>query len=59
MPVCIGIGVSTPAQAAEVCTEADGVVVGSALVRRLLDGAGPDGAADFVAALRAGLDAAG
>jgi len=56
-PVCIGIGVSTPAQAAEVCAEADGVVVGSALVRRLLDGAGPEGAGAFVAALRAGIDA--
>jgi tryptophan synthase alpha chain len=57
-PVCIGIGVSTPDQAAEVCQEADGVVVGSALVRRLLDGAGPRGAAAFVAELRAGIDAA-
>jgi tryptophan synthase alpha chain len=56
-PVCIGIGVSTPDQAAEVCQEADGVVVGSALVRRLLDGAGPRGAAAFVAELRAGIDA--
>jgi len=36
---------------------ADGVVVGSALVRRLLDGGGPEEAADFVAALRAALDA--
>jgi tryptophan synthase alpha chain len=56
-PVCIGIGVSTPEQAAEVCAEADGVVVGSALVRRLLDGEGPAGAAAFVGALRAGIDA--
>jgi hypothetical protein len=32
-------------------------VVGSALVRRLLDGAGPEGAAAFVGALRAGIDA--
>jgi tryptophan synthase alpha chain len=56
-PVCVGIGVSTPDQAAEVCEAADGVVVGSALVRRLLDGAGPQGAADFVAELRAGIDA--
>ena len=55
-PVCIGIGVSTPAQAAEACSEADGVVVGSALVRRLLEGAGPEGAASFVASLRAGID---
>jgi tryptophan synthase alpha chain len=56
-PVCIGIGVSNPEQAAEVCTEADGVVVGSALVRKLLDGGGPGAAAAFVAELRAGIDA--
>ena len=53
----VGIGVSTPEQAAEACEEADGVIVGTALVRRLLEGAGPDGAAAFVAELRAGLDA--
>jgi tryptophan synthase alpha chain len=56
-PVCIGIGVSTPAQAAEACADADGVVVGSAIVRRLLDGAGPEGAGEFVGSLRAGIDA--
>ncbi len=56
LPVCVGIGVSTPDQAARVCEFADGVIVGSALVRRLLDGAGPDGAADFVSALRRALD---
>jgi tryptophan synthase alpha chain len=56
-PVLVGVGVSTPDQAAEVSRVADGVVVGSALVRRLLDGAGPEGAAAFVAELRAGLDA--
>ncbi len=43
LPVCVGIGVSTPEQAAAVCEVADGVVVGSALVRRLLEGEGPDG----------------
>ncbi|HZT66914.1 MAG TPA: tryptophan synthase subunit alpha [Acidimicrobiales bacterium] len=56
-PVLVGVGVSTPEQAVEVCTEADGVVVGSALVRRLLEGAGPEGAAEFVSTLRAALDA--
>ena len=56
MPVCVGIGVSTPEQAAEMCAVADGVVVGSALVRRLLEGAGPDGAAAFVGALRNAID---
>jgi tryptophan synthase alpha chain len=58
LPVCVGIGVSSAAQATEVCEDADGVVIGSALVRRLLDGAGPEGAAGFVAEVRAGLDAA-
>lgn len=58
MPVLVGIGVSTPAQAAEVAAVADGVIVGSALVRRLLDGGGPEAAGAFVADLRAGLDAA-
>jgi tryptophan synthase alpha chain len=58
-PVCIGIGVSNPEQAAQVCAEADGVVVGSALVRKLLDGGGPAAAGAFVAELRAGIDAVG
>ena len=56
-PVCVGIGVSNAEQAVAVCAEADGVVIGSALMRRLLDGAGPDGAAAFVAEVRAALDA--
>ncbi len=56
IPVCIGIGVSTPEQAVTVCQVADGVVVGSALVRRLLEGDGPVGAADFVSSLRHALD---
>jgi tryptophan synthase alpha chain len=55
-PVLLGVGVSTPDQAAEASRVADGVVVGSALVRRLLDGAGPEGAATFVADLRRALD---
>ncbi len=56
MPVCVGVGVSTPAQAAQVCEVADGVIVGSALVRRLLEGEGPDGAAAFVGSLRDAID---
>jgi tryptophan synthase alpha chain len=56
VPVCVGVGVSTPDQAAEVCEVADGVVVGSALVRRLLTDGGPEAAADFVGSLRAAID---
>ncbi len=42
LPVAVGLGVSTGAQAAEVASFADGVVVGSALVRAA-GGAGPGG----------------
>ncbi|CAN5550700.1 tryptophan synthase subunit alpha [soil metagenome] len=44
-PLCVGFGVSTPEQAKNVASIADGVIVGSALVK-MLDGAGtPDGRA--------------
>jgi len=43
LPVCVGLGVSNGKQAAEVAAFADGVIVGSAYVRELLDGRGPDG----------------
>ncbi|WP_432497515.1 tryptophan synthase subunit alpha [Kineococcus auxinigenes] len=43
--VCVGLGVSTPQQAAEVAQYADGVIVGSAFVARLLDaGSAAEGA---------------
>jgi tryptophan synthase alpha chain len=35
LPVAVGFGVSTPAQIAQVAAEADGVVVGSAIVERI------------------------
>ncbi len=57
--VCVGLGVSTPAQAAEVAAYADGVIVGSAFVRPLLEAAAPrDGIAQLervVAGLAAGV----
>ena len=56
-PVLVGFGVSTPDQAVEAAAEADGVIVGSALVRILRAGGGPEAAADFVGSLRAALDA--
>lgn len=56
-PVLVGVGVSTPEQAVEVCRVADGVVVGSALVRRLLEGAGPSEAGELVGGFRRALDA--
>jgi tryptophan synthase alpha chain len=50
LPVCVGLGVSNGDQAAEVASYADGVIVGSAFVRTLLDHA--DDPAAGVAALR-------
>jgi tryptophan synthase alpha chain len=48
LPVGVGLGVSSGDQAAEVAGFADGVIVGSAFVRRLLD-AGSDRAAGLAA----------
>jgi tryptophan synthase alpha chain len=39
LPICVGFGISTPAQARSVGNLADGVVVGSALVKAAEDGA--------------------
>ncbi len=44
IPVAVGIGVSSGDQAAEVAAFADGVIVGSAFVRTLLDHAGDEAA---------------
>lgn len=42
LPVCVGLGVSNREQAAQVAGFADGVIVGSALVRRLTEGSTPE-----------------
>ncbi|MEU1148146.1 tryptophan synthase subunit alpha [Streptomyces sp. NPDC005863] len=47
LPVCVGLGVSNARQAAEVAGFADGVIVGSAFVQRMLDA--PDEAAGLAA----------
>jgi tryptophan synthase alpha chain len=52
LPVAVGLGVSNRSQAAEVAGFADGVIVGSAFVRRLLD------TPDEVAGIRAVRDLA-
>ncbi|TQL04034.1 tryptophan synthase subunit alpha [Cellulomonas sp. SLBN-39] len=55
--VCVGLGVSTPEQAAQVAAYADGVIVGSALVRPLMEAATPTAGLDALAAAAAGLAA--
>jgi tryptophan synthase alpha chain len=56
VPVVVGVGVGTPKQAVEACEVADGVVVGSAIVQRMLDGGGPDGVATLVHEFRTAID---
>lgn len=56
LPVAVGFGISSPDQAAFVASVADGVVVGSALVR-ILGESGVAAAADFVTSLREAMDA--
>jgi tryptophan synthase alpha chain len=55
LPVGVGLGVSNGDQAAEVAGYADGVIVGSAFVRAMLDGGTDAAAAANVAALAAEL----
>jgi tryptophan synthase alpha chain len=67
LPVVVGFGVNTPEQAAAIGRNADGVVVGSALVRAVEKSLGPENRAtegtvaavtDLVAALAQGVRAA-
>ena len=59
LPVAVGIGVSTAAHAAEVAGYADGVIVGSALVKAIGEARDPaKEAGAFVGELRAGIEGA-
>lgn len=59
LPIAIGFGVSNPDQAREVAASGDGVVVGSAIVKRIADGGkSPEMVAEvsaFVKSLAAGV----
>jgi tryptophan synthase alpha chain len=57
-PVLLGIGISNAEQAVEAAQYGDGVIIGSALMARLLNGGGPDAAHEFVSELRTALDRA-
>jgi tryptophan synthase alpha chain len=54
LPICVGFGISRPAQARSVAALADGVVVGSALVRAA--GESVDAALRLAASLRNAID---
>jgi tryptophan synthase alpha chain len=54
LPLLVGVGIGTPAQATEACAFADGVVVGSALMSRVVGG-DLDGAVQLAAQFRRAL----
>lgn len=56
VPVYVGIGISTPDQAASAASFSDGVIVGSALVKIILDGASPTDVETFVRSFRGAID---
>ena len=55
-PLCAGFGISTPEQARQVAHMTDGVVVGSAIVRLIEQGAGAGELEEFARSLRQGMD---
>lgn len=58
VPVCVGFGVSNPEQAAAIASKADGVVVGSAIVKLIeQNGTAPDCAAKVEAFVKPLVDA--
>jgi tryptophan synthase alpha chain len=54
VPVAVGFGIGTPEQAAAVGAFADGVIIGTRLVRAVAED-GPDAAREFLAAARSAL----
>lgn len=58
VPAIVGFGISNAETAVTAAQAADGVIVASALMRRILDGGSVEEAAALVADIRAGLDAA-
>ena len=56
-PVLVGVGIGNPEQAEKISNVADGCIVGSAIVQKLLDGGGAESVGNLVAQFRAALDA--
>lgn len=57
-PAVVGFGISGPETAVAASQESDGVIVASALMRKILNGESVDQAASFVAEMRQALDQA-
>lgn len=58
LPVCVGFGIKSPANAAEIARVADGAVVGSAIVSEIASGKSPKDVLSFVRALADGAHGA-
>jgi len=58
IPLVFGVGISTPDHVAKASEVADGVIVGTAVVRRVMDAATPEDAAETLAAFVSELVAA-
>jgi tryptophan synthase alpha chain len=56
LPTYVGIGISTPEQARSAALVSDGVIVGSALVRVILDGGDSSDVERFIRSFRSALD---
>jgi tryptophan synthase alpha chain len=56
LPLAVGFGIGTPAQAARVAKVADGVIVGSALIKALAEQDPVTSARAFIQSLRRGMD---
>jgi tryptophan synthase alpha chain len=58
LPVLVGVGIGSPEQAIEACAVADGVIIGSTVVRRLVEGQGAGAVRELIAEYRDALDTA-
>lgn len=56
VPIYVGIGISTPEQGARAASYSDGVIVGSALVKLILNSASTSEVEEFVGSFRAAID---
>ncbi len=63
LPICIGFGISGPETAAQLAPVSDGLIVGSAIVRRVAQASDSESAAqavgEFIRELRSAIDQAG
>jgi len=55
-PLCVGFGISIPEQAAEVAQIADGVIIGSRIIRLMEEDSSLNGVGRFIREVRAAID---